>query len=200
MLTFFCNAQYNPLGEDKTFVALDRENGFFMMSSIAIASYFLSKKNANNLKTDYFQSNFGYFNGERYQIYIQNFGVEREYASWFALRMEANIQEIITENNFYTLGIGYKLFSRWILLKRQRLRPYFEYGAGAFFAIKEFPKKGTSFTFNLTYALGLEYQLKNKNKMSLDYGFKHHSNASLSDNNPGFNGNGIRFSYSWFLK
>jgi hypothetical protein len=196
----FSKAQINPLGKDNTFIALDRENGFFILSSFALASYFLVKKNQNNSKIDYYQTHIGYFENSKYRVLMQNFGVERNYSHWFSLKMEVNLQEIINQNNFYTMGLGYKLYSRWSLFGKKKISPFFEYGSGVSFALKKFPENGTSFTFNLTYAIGLEVKLKNKNKLRIDANFLHHSNAGLSDNNPGFDGNGISLTYSWLLK
>lgn len=192
-------AQVNPLGIDNSFIGLDRENGFFIMSALAVGSYFLTKNAPDDEKIDFYQARFGYFNGDGYNVLLQNFGVEREYSSWFSLRAEGNVQEFIRESSS-TFGLGFKLYTRWTLLGKKKLSPFFEYGAGPFIALDRFPSDGTRFTFNLTYALGLEYTLANKNKIRLDANFIHHSNASLSDRNPGFDGNGVTVSYSWLLK
>ena len=66
--------------------------------------------------------------------------------------------------------------------------------------LKNFQKNGSTFSFNLIYALGLEFTLANKNKIRVDANFIHHSNAGLSSDNSGFDGNGVSFSYSWFWK
>ncbi|MBN4047180.1 acyloxyacyl hydrolase [bacterium AH-315-P13] len=191
--------QVNPLGMDNTFIGLDRENGVLIMSGVALASYFLVKKASEDYRIDYYQAHIAYFNGDGYDVYMQNFGLEREYSSWFSLRVEGNIQEF-NKDNFSTFGMGLKLYSRYTLFGKKSLSPFFEYGAGVFNAFKKFPEDGSTFTFNITYALGLEYNFTNKNKIRIDYNFIHHSNGNLSDSNPGFDGNGISFSYSWFWK
>lgn len=195
--------QVNPLGKDKIFIGLDRQNGAIIMTGVALVSYFLIKNISKDTRLDYYQTHIGYFNGyssgKHYNVFMQNFGVEREYTQWFSLRAEGIIQEFNREN-YNTLGIGFKLYSRYTLFGNKKISPFFEYGAGAFNAFKKFPKDGSTFTFNLTYALGLEFTLKNKNKIRVDANFIHHSNAGLSDDNPGFDGNGITFSYSWFWK
>ncbi len=197
--TTFSFSQINPLGIDNTFIGLDRENGFFIMSGVALASYFLSIKANENDKVEYYQLHVAYFNGDGYDVFMQNFGIEREYSKWFSTRVEANLQEF-SKANYSTFGFGVKVYTRWSLLREKRVKPFFEYGAGAFGALKKFPENGSRFTFNLTYAIGLEYLLSNKNKLRIDYNFIHHSNASLADANPGFDGNGISLSYSWFLE
>lgn len=197
--TTVCNGQANPLGINNTFIGLDRENGVLIMSGIAIVSYFLTKKASEDSKLNFKQVHIAYFNGNGYNVYMQNFGFERVYAPWFSLRVEGNIQEF-SKDNYSTFGLGIKMYSRYALFGKKNLSPFFEYGAGAFNAFKKFPEDGSTFTFNLTYALGLEFTLKNKNKIRVDVNFIHHSNAGLSDDNPGFDGNGISFSYSWFWK
>lgn len=191
--------QVNPLGIENTFIGLDRQNGVIIMSGIAVASYFLTKKASEDSKLNFKQIHIAYFNGDGYDVYMQNFGLEREYSSWFSLRVEGNIQEF-SKDNYSTFGLGIKLYSRYSLFGKKNLSPYFEYGAGIFNAFKKFPENGSTFTFNLTYAVGLEYKFPNKNKIRVDYNFIHHSNAGLADDNPGFDANGISFSYSWFWK
>jgi len=191
-------SQVNPLGINNTFIGLDRENGIIIMSGIAIASYFLTKKDSKS-RLNYYQVHLAYFNGDGYNVYMQNFGLEKEYSSWFSLRVEGNIQEF-SKDDYNTFGLGMKIYSRYTLFGNKNLSPYFEYGVGIFNALKKFPEDGSTFTFNLTYALGLEYKFTNKNKIRMDYNFIHHSNGNLSNSNPGFDGNGISFSYSWFWK
>lgn len=190
--------QVNPLGINNTFIGLDRENGIIIMSGIAIASYFLTKKDSKS-RLNYYQVHLAYFNGDGYNVYMQNFGLEKEYSSWFSLRVEGNIQKF-SKDDYNTFGLGMKIYSRYTLFENKNLSPYFEYGVGIFNALKKFPEDGSTFTFNLTYALGLEYKFTNKNKIRMDYNFIHHSNGNLSNSNPGFDGNGISFSYSWFWK
>ena len=194
-------AQVNPLGIDNSFIGLDRENGFFIMSAFTLGSYFLIKNTSEGDKVDYYQVHTGYFNGDGYNVFMQNIGVEREYSPWFSLRAEGNIQEFIKNNSGgCTFGLGFKIYSHWSLFGQKKFSPFFEYGAGPFVAFNQFPSNGSRFSFNLTYALGLEYTLGNKNKIRLDVNFIHHSNAGLTNRNPGFDSNGVTVSYSWFLK
>jgi len=192
--------QVNPLGIEKSFVGLDRENGFFIMTALTLGSFFLLKNNSDKDKIDYYQAHAGYFNGDNYSVFMQNVGVEREYSPWFSLRAEGNIQEFVKNNSGRSnFGLGFKIYSHWSVFGLKKFSPFFEYGAGPFVALNRFPSNGSRFTFNLTYALGVEYTLRNKNKIRLDANFIHHSNASLTVNNPGFDSNGITISYSWFI-
>ena len=194
-------AQVNPLGIDNSFIGLDRENGFFIMSAVTLGSYFLIKHTSDNDRLDFYQAHAGYYNGDGYNVFMQNFGVEREYSPWFSMRAEGNIQEFIKNTpGGSTFGVGFKIYSHWSLFGQKKLSPFFEYGAGPFFALNKFPSNGSRFSFNLTYAVGLEYTLGNKNKIRFDVNFIHHSNAGLANRNPGFDSNGISVSYSWFLE
>ena len=192
-------AQWNPVSSEESFLVSNRQTQFYIMSGAAVSSLFLAKFLSNNPKLDYYQANLGYFNGDGYNIFMQNFGVERAFAPWFALKVEGNIQEY-TGVDYSTASIGFRTYTRWSILGKKKISPYFEYGAGISNAIQEFPAGGSKFTFNQTLALGLEFKLANSNKIRLDYNTIHHSNNGLFESNPGFDGNGISLSYSWFWK
>lgn len=191
--------QINPLGKDNSFLALDRHAGFAFMTGAGIGSILLSKFATKDTPMDFYQAHVGYFGGNDYSVFMQNFGVERAFSSWFALRLEANVQEF-SKPDYSSAGIGLKFYCRWTALGKKKLSPFFEYGAGIFNAFTAFPEGGSNFTFNLSYAIGFEYQLENQNKIRLDVDFLHHSNSGLFDTNPGFDGNGLSLSYSWFWK
>lgn len=214
--------QFNPLGTENSFIALDRQTGFLIMTGSAIGSYFVSKFLSSDSEYTFYQTHAGYyygrsgaqmgpnpgdFNGttttdserEYYNIIMENFGVEREYSRWFSLRLEANIQEF-TADDYFTLGGGIKTYYKWTFMRKWMVHPFIEYGAGIFYALDKFPEDASNLTFNLNYAIGAEYILPNNNKIMLDFNFKHHSNNNLFENNPGFDGNGVSISYSWFWK
>ncbi len=192
-------AQLNPVSSEESFLVSNRQTQFFLMSGAAVGSLVLAKFLSKDPKLDYFQGHIGYFNGDGYNVYMQNFGVERAFAPWFALRIEGNIQEF-SATDYSTAGLGLRFYTRWSIFGKKRLSPYFSYGAGAFNAFQAFPEGGSNFTFNQTLAVGLEFKLENKHKIRLDYNAIHHSNNGLFDSNPGFDGNGITLSYSWFWK
>ena len=130
-------------------------------------------------------------------FFMENFGIEKVFAPWHSLRIEGNAQEF-AGNGYATAGLGLRLYTRWTILGKKKLSPYFEYGAGILGTFKAFPEGGSKFNFTQTLALGLEYKFDNRNKIRLDYNTMHLSNNGLFDSNPGFDGNGISFSYSWF--
>lgn len=206
--------QYNPLGQENSFMQLDRQRGAIIMSSAALGSFLISKFLTNDVKIDYYQAHVGYFYGysgggwgpstqestkTAYSIFMESFGAEREYSRWFSLRFEGTIQEMSGED-YFTAGGGIKLYTKWTILRKKKLHPYIEYGGGVFCALQKFPEDGSLATFNLNYAIGAEYILPNNDKIMLDANFKHHSNNNLGDSNPGFDGNGVSLSYCWFWK
>ena len=196
------NAQFNPLGRENTVIGLDRQNGAIIMTALGIGAYFLTKNVPEKNKAKFYQLHFAFFQGDGYNVYMQNFGLEREYSHWFSLRAEGNIQEFIRreDRSDDTFGVGFKLYSRYTAFGNKKVSPFFEYGAGLFTALKQFPFDGSRFTFNLTYAVGLEFTLANKNKIRADYNFIHHSNANIGRTNPGFDGNGVSVSFSWLIE
>lgn len=207
---------FNPLGTENCALALDRETGFIVMSSSALASFLISEFFSDAPHLDFYQVHSGYYYGEsgsggamfpggqsytseNYSIIMQNFGMEREFSPWFSMLLEGNLQEMANDD-YFSMGIGLKPYCRWTLFRKWVIHPYIEYGAGIFYAFSKFPENGSNFTFNLNYGVGLEYILPNKDKIRLDANFKHQSNNNLFDSNPGFDSNGISLSYCWYWK
>lgn len=212
ILCLSCNSmqgQYNPLGVEQSFLELDREKGFLFMSSVALASYLVSDFLLQDEQLSFYQVHTGYYSGisgtdggsvaTNYQVYMQNVGVEREFSNWFSLRIELNLQEF-SSSDYFTLGTGLKTYYKWTAYRAKKIHPFIEYGSGVFYAFDKFPQNASNFTFNLSYALGLEYILSNQHKIRMDYNYLHHSNNFLFDPNPGFDGNGVSLSYSWLFK
>jgi hypothetical protein len=214
--------QYNPLGVENSKLAMDRQTGFIVMTSAALSSYLISQFLVNDPKLDFYQAHIGYYNGKSgtggspmmdqlqttdetttttseqtdYNILMENFGVEREFTKWFSLRLEANVQQCFN-SDYFTVGGGIKTYYKWTILRKKKIHPFIEYGAGVFLAAKKFPEDGSTGTFNLNYAIGGEYILPNNDKIMVDFNFKHHSNNNLGDSNPGFDSNGVSISYCW---
>lgn len=136
-------------------------------------------------------------------VVLQNFGVENRVAPWFAFAAELNLQEWndrtpgIESGNKFGMGAGVMTYYRWYILGNQRLSPYLEYGTGLFMGFSKFPYNGSNFTFNHSTQIGLEYILKNENRIRLGYGQFHQSNNGLASRNPGYDGNGFSVSYAW---
>lgn len=147
------------------------------MGSAAIVSFLTSQFLSKDNQLTFYQGHARYYNGysgltgpfaednsTNYNISMENFGVEREFSKWFSAMLEANLQEMYNPD-YFTVGGGLKAYFRWTALRKYPLHPYFEYGAGIFYALKKFPEDGSNLTFNLNYALGAEYVLKDKNKI-----------------------------------
>jgi hypothetical protein len=217
ILTLLSNniyCQYNPLGMENSFMQLDRQRGAIIMSSAALGSYLISKFLIKDVKIDYYQAHAGYFYGYSgggwgpssqestktpYNIFMESFGAEREYSHWFSLRLEGTLQEM-SGKDYFTVGGGIKLYTKWTILRKKKIHPYIEYGGGVFCAVDKFPEDCSNITFNLNYAVGAEYILPNNDKIMVDANFKHHSNNNLWQPNYGFDGNGVSVSYCWFWK
>lgn len=140
-------------------------------------------------------------------VWHQGFGLEHRVASWFSLLGEINLQQWedrttgINDNEKFGIGAGAKMYFRWYLFGKKRISPYLEYGTGVFYGFKKFPYNGTNFTFNHSSLLGVEYTIKNGNKVRLGYGNFHQSNNGwIGNSNPGYDGNGFSISYSWVIK
>lgn len=191
-------------------LTLTNEGTFAVVMGGAVVSYALTEllfKNGENL--NYYQARVGmnheHFWGFR-NVFFQNFGVENRVANWFAFAAEFNMQQWndrtpgIDSKDKFGMGAGLMTYYRWYLFGKKRISPYLEYGTGLFYGVKSFPYNGTNFTFNHSTQLGLEYTFINKNKLRFSYGQFHQSNNYLFELNPGYDGDGFSFTYSWFWK
>lgn len=171
----------------------------------AILSELILKKQSRLYYTSRLGMNNEYFWGLR-KVYLQNLGIEKRFAPWFASSIEFNLQEWtdktphIKNKNEIGFGFGLVTYNRWYLLGKKRISPYLEYGIGVFYGIKKFPYNGSNFTFNHSAQLGIEYTFKNKNKLRIGYGQFKQSNFDYYKYNPEFEANGFSFSYLYFLK
>ena len=84
-----------------------------------------------------------------------------------------------------------------------KLVPYFQIGAGGAWNNVHSDSSqrilGSQFTFNLQSAIGLRYFLCENVALTVEAGWIHLSNASLSDRNLGLNGAGGALGVSWFF-
>lgn len=84
-----------------------------------------------------------------------------------------------------------------------RLVPYFQIGAGGAWNNVHSDSSqrilGSQFTFNLQSAIGLRYFMCENVALTVEAGWIHLSNASLSDRNLGLNGAGGAVGVSWFF-
>lgn len=186
------------------------EETFYGVMGAAALSYVLAEFVFKDNETlNFYQARIGmndeYVWGLR-SVWHQNFGVEKRVAPWFGFALEANLQQWndrtpdIDGKDKFGMGAGIISYYRWYLFGKKRLSLYLEYGTGLFMGFEEFPRNGSKFTFNHSTQLGLEYTLKNRNKIRLGYGQFHQSNNNLFSTNPGYDANGFSISYSWFWK
>lgn len=191
-------------------LSLTDEQTFIGVVGLAAISYSLAEfvwKGDENL--NYYQIRTGmnheYFWGFR-NVYLQNFGVENRVAPWFAIALEANMQEwqdrtpVVQDKKSFGMGFGLMSYFRWYIFGKKRISPFIEYGTGLFYGLSKFPHNGTNFTFNNSTQLGVEYSFKNRNKLRIAYGQFHQSNNQYQQPNPGYDGNGFSIAYSWFWR
>ena len=125
---------FNPLGTENCALVLDRQTGFIVMSSSALASFLTFEFFSDTSHLDFYQVHSGYYYGEsgsggpmlpggqsytseNYSVMIQNFGVEREFSPWFSLLLEGNLQEMANDD-YFSMGIGLKPYCRWTLFHK----------------------------------------------------------------------------------
>lgn len=139
-------------------------------------------------------------------VWHQNIGIDYRVASWFAVTAEVNIQEWsdqspgLEERETFGLGMGLMSYYRWYLLGKKRISPFIEYGSGLFWGFREFPSNGTKFSINHSSQIGIEYSLKDANKLRLSYGHFHQSNYNWLASNPAYDAYGFSIAYAWKLK
>ena len=176
------------------------QDGFYKVMAAASLSFVLSEFVFKEADLNYFQARASYFDtGEGTRIMAQNFGIEKRLSHWFGIGIETYAQQF-REPNDRGMGLGINAYYRWYAFGKKRLSPFLEYGTGGFYGFKPFPADGGKFTFHLTTSVGLEYTLKNENKVRLTYGQLHQSNNGLFESNPGVDANGFTLTYLWRWK
>ena len=179
-------------------ITLMNQTSFLVMMGAAITSYGLSEFVCKDTNLNFYQTRVGFMRGqENTNIFIENFGIEKRVAPWFAITLELNNQQWFSPES-KGAGMGLNTYYRWYAFGKKRFSPYLEYGAGLFHGFTPFPEGGSRFTFNLTTSIGVEYTCKNMDKFRVNYGHLHQSNNDLLPTNPGWDGNGFTISYSKF--
>jgi len=175
------------------------QDGFYKVMALASVSFVLSEFVFKEADINYFQARGSYYNSDGTSILGQNFGIEKKLSHWFSIGIEGYAQQFKDQGSSGT-GLGLNAYYRWYAFGKKRLSPFIEYGTGGFYGFKPFPTDGTKFTFHLTSAVGLEYELNNQNKVRFTYGHLHQSNNDLFDANPGLDASGITLTYLWRWK
>ena len=175
------------------------QDGFYKVMAAAGLSFMLSELVFKEADLNYYQARASYYNTDGTSVFGQNFGMEKKLSHWFAIGVEGYAQQFKDQGST-GMGFGLNAYYRWYAFGKKRLSPFIEYGTGGFYGFKPFPTGGSKFTFHLTSAMGMEYELKNQNKVRLTYGHLHQSNNGLFELNPGMDATGITLTYLWRWK
>lgn len=90
--------------------------------------------------------------------------------------------------------VGFK----WSFLPRLRLQPVMTFSTGFVISPRDIPvDKSDAFNFTFELGFGVEYYVRPKRSLRLDYRVHHLSNAYLGFNNPGVDSNLFQLSYSF---
>jgi hypothetical protein len=186
-------------GIDEEQFAVYSMESFLVLMGAAVVSFGLAELVFDDENLNFYQVHMGYMRGENMSVFMQNVGLEKRLAPWYAIAVELNMQQW-TDGNYKGMGMGLNTYYRWYLMGKKKFSPFIEAGAGAFQGFKKFPEDGSNFTFNLTTKAGFEYTFDNSNRFRVNYGHIHHSNNGLFESNPGFVGNGFTLAYSWRIQ
>jgi hypothetical protein len=92
------------------------------------------------LNLSFYQARVGIFDTVGRTVIMENFGVDKRLAPWFALGLEINNQQwIYKEGN--GAGLGIYTYYRWHLFGKRKLSPYLAYGAGIFYFFLQLPSQ-----------------------------------------------------------
>ena len=175
------------------------QDGFYKVMAVAGISFLISEFAFKEADLNYYQARASYYGTSGTSIFAQNFGIEKKLSHWFGIGLETFAQQF-KDRGSSGMGLGLNAYYRWYAFGKKRLSPFLEYGTGGFYGFKPFPTRGSKFTFHLTSAVGLEYELKSANKLRLTYGHLHQSNNGLFEANPGYDASGITLTYLWRWK
>src|SRR5262249_4346421 len=90
--------------------------------------------------------------------------------------------------------VGFK----WSFLPRRRLQPIMTFSSGFILSTRDIPvDQSESFNFTFELGFGVEYYVRPKHSLRLDYRVHHLSNAYRGLNNPGIDSNLFQLSYSF---
>jgi outer membrane protein W len=83
--------------------------------------------------------------------------------------------------------------------KKDKFQPYFKIGTGGMYMTKHSVEQSTQLNFNDNIGAGAHYYFKKDTAFTLEYRFRHISNASIKLPNVGINASIILFSFSYFF-
>ena len=179
----------------------------FAWGSIAIAASLIFTKNDSSFqkRVSFYQeagAAFGY--KSPFSNSFQNdAGIMYAIRKWMALGLTINILYFNDDIN-NTWAFGFRPFIRWYPYQRNKIKLFFEYGAGCAYSISRFPltgtgwkadtaRTGTRFNFTTKYSAGAEFQLCKSVLLQLGVRHFHLSNGNIKgiQRNPSYDGNGL---------
>lgn len=198
----FTKWHQNPLGFQP--LNLHTSSGLIIPGAAAAICLLLSQKDTALVRKISWFNEVGYSKGyyaSRTHVWQNNFGMLFHARKWLAFGGEFNTYHVSDDVN-NTWGFGLRPFVRFYPLHRERLRLYFESGAGVMYFLQKFPqpsgffgdnRTGTNWNGSPKYGIGAEWQLNSKLSLQLGIRHVHVSNGNTwgKENNPGHDSNGI---------
>ena len=179
----------------------------FAWASVAIAASLIFTKNDSSFQKRVFLyqdagAAFGY--KPPYSNTIQNdAGFMFTIRKSMALGLTVNILYFNDDIN-NTWAFGFRPFMRWYPYQRNKIKLFFEYGAGCAYSLNRFPstgtgwktdtaRTGTRFNFTTKYGAGAEIRLHKTLRLQVGLRHFHLSNGNIRgiQRNPSYDGNGF---------
>lgn len=192
----------NPLGFSP--LKLHTSNAIILPALAAGVILLLTKNDASLKNKISYYNETGYskgYYGNYTNMLESNFGVLFNLRKYLSLGAEFTTYYAFDEKN-NTAGFGVRPFARFYPVNNDKLKLYFESGAGIAGFTEKFPqpsgffgdnRTGTNFNGNPKYGIGASYKINNKFDLNLAVKHFHISNGNTAgeENNPGHDGNGF---------
>lgn len=216
VFAFKAQAQYppftkwyqNPLGLKP--VNLHTVNGIIIPSVAAAAILLITKKDTTLSKRLSFYTDvaisYGY-NPSYTTVYQNNIGIIYPLRKYMAFGAEITTKHVYDNLN-NTWGFGVRPFFRFYPLHRDRLKIYFQSGAGLIYFLNEFPqptgffgdyRMGTKLNGSPKYGIGADIKINQHLSATVGIWHIHISNGNNPsyERNPGHDSNGFSIGLQW---
>ncbi len=148
------------------------------------------------------------YNPSYTEVWQNNVGLLFRARKWLALGAEWNTYHVGGDGKNDTWGFGLRPFMRFYPVNRERLRLYFESGAGVIYFVEKFPqpsgffgdeRTGTHWNGSPKYGFGAEWKLNERFSLQASWRHVHVSNGNTwgEENNPGHDSNGVNLGLLW---
>jgi hypothetical protein len=196
----------NPLGISP--LSLHTGNGLWLPMIAATAILLTTHRDTTIVnRISYFNESgisHGYY-ASKTSVFQNNTGMLLHVRKWMALGGEINAYHVRDDVND-TWGFGLRPFVRFYPVHREKLRVYFESGAGLIMFLKEFPqpsgffgdnRMGTHLNGSPKYGIGAELNIDKATSITFGIRHVHVSNGDHPgyERNPGHDSNGICFGF-----